>query len=96
MVYIAPPLDTISELRTPKSPMSITALLQTEPGPVTSTELPTLLLAPPMRRSPLDTAPPLAMIMELPGPLLPMYSRPLLFQTEPVPVTTTVLLLLEL
>ena len=69
--------------------LRLEALDQTELSK-TSTRL--LLLKAPMKLLPLNTAPALLMINVFPLPLLPMSNSVELLQTEPAPVTNTMLL----
>src|SRR5580658_7207077 len=96
-----PPLLIVIELPQPLSPTATPAiktpliiLLQTEPAPVTSA---VLLLLPgrfPSEAPPIAT-PPSLIVKELPEPSSPISNSVVVTQTEPGPVTMTVLLLLN-
>src|ERR1041385_5248094 len=82
------PIPALTELPTPKY-----QLLQTEPLSVTSTLLLLMPAVPAIMPNLQDTAPPSLMINRFLGPM-PIHRLEMLLQTEPGPVTTTLLLLL--
>ena len=89
LVTIAPLLITML-LPLPLSPTLIDPLLQSEPSPVTVTELFEELSCSPICPPMLVTLAPLLITMLLPLPLFPkMKALTPLLQSEPVPVTST-------
>src|SRR5438093_752820 len=97
MFATAPPLVMTNWLAAPATPINkLLRLLQTEPLSVTNTVLLLLLVASPkLPNRSLETTPPLVMVNWLPAPVLPTFRSMVLLQTEPLPLTNAVTLLLE-